>query len=41
MYFGRAQWAGEYWIVPTLNDPDGRLTNYTVTKTKGTLTVTQ
>ena len=31
--------AGTYPIVPVLNNPDGRLTNYTVTLVNGTLTV--
>src|SRR5207247_582040 len=30
---------GNYGIAPTLVDPDGRLGNYTVTKTNGTLSV--
>src|SRR5207302_27050 len=33
--------AGTYAIVPTLIDPDGKLTNYTVFATNGTLTVTK
>src|SRR5581483_565527 len=33
--------AGTYAITPTLNDPDGKLSNYTVTLTGGTLTVTR
>jgi len=33
--------AGTYPIVATLNDPNGRLSNYTVTNTPGTLTITQ
>jgi len=32
---------GAYPIVPTLSDPGGRLGNYTVSSTNGTLTVTQ
>ena len=31
---------GTYPIVPTLVDPDGKLTNYTVLSTNGTLSVT-
>jgi MBG domain (YGX type)/YDG domain/HYR domain len=31
---------GSYAIVPALADPDGKLANYTVTSTNGTLTVT-
>jgi hypothetical protein len=31
---------GDYLIVPTLVDPDGKLSNYTVTINNGTLTVT-
>ncbi len=34
----RARWAG-YAITPSLNDPNSALTNYTVTLTPGTLTV--
>src|ERR1041384_3725424 len=30
---------GGYTIVPTLNDPDGKLSNYSVADTNGTLTV--
>jgi uncharacterized membrane protein len=33
--------AGGYAITPLLNDPDGRLPNYTVTATPGTLTITK
>jgi hypothetical protein len=32
--------AGDYAIVPSLDDPDGRLTNYSVTLNSGLLTVT-
>ena len=32
--------AGTYPITPTLNDPNGKLSNYSVTKTSGTLTIT-
>jgi hypothetical protein len=32
---------GSYDILPALNDPNARLSNYTVTSTKGTLTITQ
>jgi hypothetical protein len=32
---------GTYAITPTLDDPDGRLTNYTVTINNGTLTVVE
>jgi hypothetical protein len=32
---------GTYAIVPVLNDPNNRLSNYAVTSTNGTLTVTQ
>jgi hypothetical protein len=32
---------GDYLIVPALNDPEGRLVNYSVTTNNGTLTVTQ
>lgn len=32
---------GTYDIVPTLNDPNGKLSNYKVTTNNGTLTVTQ
>ena len=31
---------GTYPITPTLNDPNGKLSNYSVTKTAGTLTIT-
>jgi hypothetical protein len=31
---------GSYSIVPALNDPNGKLTNYTVTTNNGTLTIT-
>src|SRR6185437_2319481 len=31
---------GAYVVAPSLNDPTGKLSNYTVTSTDGTLTVT-
>ncbi|HKH10654.1 MAG TPA: MBG domain-containing protein [Rubrobacter sp.] len=37
----KASDVGAYPIVPALNDPNGRLANYDVSKTDGTLTVTK
>ncbi|HEU4414201.1 MAG TPA: MBG domain-containing protein [Candidatus Angelobacter sp.] len=37
----QASSVGTYSIVPTLVDPAGKLTNYSVTTTNGTLTITQ